>query len=113
MIWAARPVTTGAWCASGRDLGPEFPRPRRERREPLDLEVGRRAEPVDPFRRQRREVDVVAPPIGTAAVVVGEAVVARQLPRAEEQAGAAPDVRIGGQRGDRASDEQRRLRYQE
>src|SRR3954467_3641432 len=112
MIWAARPPTAGAWRSSGRNLGPEFSGPRGKRRQPLDLEIGGRAEPVDPFRRQRREVDVMASPVRAPAVVVGEAVISRQLPRAEEQAGAAADVRIGGQRGDRASDEQRRLRYQ-
>ena len=37
-----------------------------------------------PVGGQRREVDRVASPVGAPAVVVGEAVLARQLPRAEQ-----------------------------
>ena len=69
---------------------PELPGPPGERRQPLDFQVGARAEQLDPLRREHREVDLVAPPVGPPAVVVGEAVIARQLPRAEEHACAAP-----------------------
>src|SRR5437773_6422376 len=97
--------------SSGRNLCPEFPGPRRERRQPLDFQVGARAEQLDPLRREHREVDRVAPPVRTPAVVVGEALLARQLLRADEQACAMPHLRLSCQRGDPASYEHRPLRH--
>ena len=63
-----------------RDLRPELSRARRERRQPLDLEVASRAEQIGPRRRKGGEVDLMTPPVRPAAVVVGEPVVPRQLP---------------------------------
>src|SRR5262245_240734 len=99
-------------CLFCRDLRLELSRPRSEGRQPLDLQVGARAKQIDQCRREDGEVDLVAAPVGTAAVVVGQAVVASKIPRAEEHAGSVPHVRVGRQCGDRPSGEQRRLRLE-
>src|SRR5262249_56846497 len=59
-----------------RNLRPELSRPGGERRQPFDLQVGARAEQIDPRRRERGEVDRVTAPVGAAAIVVGQSVVA-------------------------------------
>src|SRR5580704_9165497 len=59
---------------SRRDPCPELPGSRRERRQPLDLQIGARSEQIHPHRREFGEINLVAAPIGTTAVVVGEAV---------------------------------------
>jgi hypothetical protein len=59
-----------------RDLCPELSRSARERRQPCDLQVSARAEQIDPRWWESGEVDLVTAPVGTAAVVVGQSVVA-------------------------------------
>jgi len=90
-----------------RDFRPEPPRPACERRQPLALQVSARTEQVDPRWRERGEVDLVPSPIGTAAIVVGQPVVASELLGAEEHSSAGLYPGVRRDRGDRASDEQR------
>ena len=72
------------------------------------------ADRFDQRLRQRRPVDGVCAPVGPAAVVVGEAV--PRVP-APTSCTAVPSARAGrgsgGQRRDRAADEERRLRVEE
>src|SRR5215831_8638475 len=98
---------------SARDLRSELPCSRRERCQPLDLQIGARAEQIDPRRREDGEIDLVTAPVGTAAVVVGASVLASEFPRPEEHTGVVAHVRVGCECSDRASDEERRLRLQE
>jgi hypothetical protein len=54
----------------------------------------------------------VTAPVGTTAIIIGQAVVASELPGSEEHPGSGLHVGVRGE-GDRASDEQRRFRLQE
>src|SRR5688500_9383220 len=59
-------------CRTGRrNLPLELPAAGGERCQPLQFEAGAGAEEIDPLGRQDGPVDVVASPIGNAAVVVG------------------------------------------
>src|SRR5688572_29213735 len=55
------------------------------------------------------DLDHVPPAVGLGAVEVAEAVFPREAAGGERAAGAALDVRVGGEGGDRAADEVRAL----
>src|SRR5260370_3222808 len=98
---------------SRRNLCPELPGPRGKRRQPLDLQISARAEQIDPRRREYGEVNLVAAPIGTTAIVVGKSVIARKLPGAEKHSRAVLHLRVRPQRADPPSPPQRRFRPEE
>src|SRR5262249_1272415 len=75
--------------------------------EPRSLHPCAGPEKVDKCLRQRRPIDCGAAPVGSSAGGVGEAVLAREFPRAAQVSAALDDVRIGCERGDRTADEQR------
>src|SRR5688572_13155896 len=93
-------------CESGWNLLFESLASRRQRRQPLDLQVRAAAKEIDPLRREHGEVDRMTPPVRTAPIVVGQLVVTSKLPGAEEHAGTVVDGGVGGEGGDRATDEQ-------
>src|SRR4029450_5047276 len=91
---------------SRRNLCFELSGPLRKRRQPRELEVRRRAEEIDPLSREDREIDLVTAPVGTAAIVVGQTVVASELPGAKEHSCALTHLGVPREGGYRASDEQ-------
>src|SRR5262245_42207683 len=66
-------------ASAPRHLGPERSRPPRQRRQPLELQVGAGPEQIDPFGGRVWELNFVAPPVGPPAVLVGHRMAAPKI----------------------------------
>src|SRR3712207_4248034 len=93
--WGRAPLLlSGGLTPSAGDFCPELLAAHEQRRQPAYLQIDPGSKDLDPVGRSCREVDLVAAPVGPAAVVIRESIVARELPRAAEHAGAVQHLRI-------------------